>query len=193
MLFPTEAIESAVVQTYSADMNGEFGGGMIAIETKAVPLKDFIVSFSSGYNSVTSLSDGLLYDGGGDDDWGYDDGTRDYPAPVGQAIAAGTKIDRSNFEPYQLANIAREFENSKLWVIQEGDVPVDNSFNVTYGDQLDWDLGDELSSGFLLTAGVRSNWQTRGPRQTGDLQANITELHQSSLLKIRHLFQHQTM
>ena len=119
-LFPTEAIESAVVQkTYSADMNGEFGGGMIAIETKAVPAERVLsVSFSSGYNSVTSLSDGLLYDGGGDDDWGYDDGTRDYPAPVGQAIAAGTKIDRSNFEPYQLANIAREFENSKLWVIQ---------------------------------------------------------------------------
>tara|TARA_A100001234_G_scaffold162830_1_gene144147 strand:- start:266 stop:2866 length:2601 start_codon:yes stop_codon:yes gene_type:complete len=174
-LFPTEAIESAIVQkTYSADINGEFGGGMIAIETKAVPLERILsVSFSSGYNSVTSLSDGLLYDGGGDDDWGYDDGTRDYPASVGQAIAAGTKIDRSNFEPYQLANIAREFENSKLWVIQEGDVPVDNSFNVTFGNQLDWDLGNGLTSGFLLTAGVRTNWQTQeGLRQTGDLQAN---------------------
>ncbi len=49
---------------------------------------------------------------------------------------------------------------------------MDNSFNVTYGDQLDWDLGDELSSRFF-TAGVRSNWQTQeGLRQTGDLQAN---------------------
>jgi hypothetical protein len=174
-LFPTEAIESAIVQkTYSADMNGEFGGGMIAIETKAVPLdRTLSVSFSSGYNSVTSLTGGLLYDGGGDDDWGYDDGTRDYPDSVGRAIASGTKIDRSNFEPYQLANIAREFENSKLWVIQDGDVPVDNSFNVTFGDQLDWDLGNGLTSGFLLTAGVRSSWQTQdGLRQTGDLQAN---------------------
>ena len=69
--------------------------------------------------------------------------------------------------------MAREFENSKLWVIQKGNVPANGSFNVTYGNQLDWDLGNDLSSGFLLTAGVKSSWQTQeGLRQTGDLQAN---------------------
>ena len=173
-LFPTEAIESAIVQkTYSADMNGEFGGGMIAIKTKAVPSERIAsLSLSTGYNT-NHKEDGLLYDGGGDDDWGYDDGIRDYPASVASAIAAGKKIDRSNFEPYQLANMAREFENSKLWVIQKGNVPANGSFNVTYGNQLDWDLGNDLSSGFLLTAGVKSSWQTQeGLRQTGDLQAN---------------------
>ena len=55
-LFPTSIIESAVVQkTYSADMPGEFGGGMIEINTKAVPLDSIqflvvlLVSFYTKY------------------------------------------------------------------------------------------------------------------------------------------------
>ena len=68
-LFPTQIIESSVVQkTYSADMPGEFGGGIIEINTKAVPSERILdISFSSGFNSETSLDDGLLYDGGDDD------------------------------------------------------------------------------------------------------------------------------
>ena len=178
-IFPTAAIESALVQkTYSAEMAGEFGGGMIAIKTKAVPLERVLsLSFSSGYNDATSLSDGLLYDGGGDDDFGYDDGTRNYPALLGQSIAAGIKVDRSNYATYELANFGREFENSKLWVIQEGDVPVNNSFNFTYGNELDWDINSALGlnsakAGVFFTAGMKSDWETQeGLRQTGDLQA----------------------
>ena len=178
-IFPTAAIQSALVQkTYSAEMAGEFGGGMIAIKTKAVPFERVLsLSFSSGFNDATSLSDGLLYDGGGDDDFGYDDGTRNYPALLGQSIASGTKVDRSNYATYELANFGRQFENSKLWVIQEGDVPVNNSFNFTYGSELDWDLNsalglDSASAGVFFTLGMKSDWQTQeGLRQTGDLQA----------------------
>ena len=55
-LFPTQLIESSIVQkTYSADMPGEFGGGIIEINTKAVPSERILdLSFSSGYNSETS-------------------------------------------------------------------------------------------------------------------------------------------
>ena len=45
-LFPTQIIANSVVQrTYSADMPGEFGGGIIEIETKAVPA-DRVLDFS---------------------------------------------------------------------------------------------------------------------------------------------------
>ena len=175
-LFPTEAIESSVVQkTYSPELAGEFGGGAIAIRTKAVPLERVLsFSFSTGYNDVTSLSNGLLYDGGEDDDFGYDDGIRNYPNLIGQAVASGTKVDRSNFSPIELANMGREFENSKLLVLQEGDVPVDNSFNFTYGDEIPFNFGNpDLSMGLFLTTGVRSSWDTqKGKRQSGSLQAN---------------------
>jgi hypothetical protein len=49
-LFPTQIINSSVIQkTYSADMPGEFGGGIIEIETKPVPTERILdFSFSSG-------------------------------------------------------------------------------------------------------------------------------------------------
>jgi hypothetical protein len=158
-------------------MPGEFGGGIIEINTKAIPTERILdLSFSSGYNTETSLSNGLLYDGGDDDDFGYDDGTRDFPNFVQNAIIINKKLDISNFQTYELANAGREFENSKLWIIQEGDVPMDNSFNFTYGDELDIGidevLGDDSASfGVLMTAGIRSSWETKeGVRQTGDIQ-----------------------
>ena len=179
-LFPTSIIESAVVQkTYSADMPGEFGGGMIEINTKAVPLdRVFEFSASTGYNSATSLKDdGLMYDGGSDDSFGYDDGTRDIPWSIKHAIDNNLKLDRSNFNSTQLANFGRNFENSKLWVLQSGDVPLDQSYSLTYGDTLDGLGIDKLindpsaTMGFMFTSGLKSSWDTQeGIRQTGDLQ-----------------------
>ncbi|NCX42804.1 MAG: hypothetical protein EBX14_06390, partial [Proteobacteria bacterium] len=118
-----------------------------------------------------------MYDGGDDDDIGYDDGIRDFPDSVQQAINRNLKLDRSNFDVVELSNIGREFENSKLWVIQEGEVPLDQSFNFTYGDELDISideiLGDSSATfGVMFTAGMRSSWDTQdGIRQTGTLQA----------------------
>ena len=93
-LFPTQIVESSIVQkTYSADMPGEFGGGIIEINTKAVPDDRVLsLSFSSGFNSAASLKDGLLYEGGSDDDFGYDDGTRNIPNFIQNAINQNKKL-----------------------------------------------------------------------------------------------------
>ena len=178
-LFPTQIVESSVVQkTYSADMPGEFGGGIIEINTKAVPDERVLsLSFSSGFNTATSLQDGLLYDGGSDDELGYDDGTRNIPNFIQNAISQNKKLDRSNFTTFELANAGREFENSNLWVIQNGNVPLDSSVNLTFGNKLDTanisDIinVDNLSIGYIATFGSRSSWDTKdGIRQTGDIQ-----------------------
>ena len=97
-LFPTSIIESSVVQkTYSADMPGEFGGGMVEIKTKAVPLdRIFEFSASTSFNSATSLKDdGLMYDGG-ENNFGYDDGIRSVQAVFRTlSIATLNLIDRT--------------------------------------------------------------------------------------------------
>ena len=179
-LFPTSIIESSVVQkTYSADMPGEFGGGMVEIKTKAVPLdRIFEFSASASFNSATSLKDdGLMYDGG-EDSFGYDDGIRSIPSSVQDAINSRLKLDRSNFNTTQLANFGREFENSKLWVIQSGEVPLDESYSLSYGDSLDGLGIDQIinipsaTMGFMVTGGYKNSWDTQeGIRQTGDLQS----------------------
>jgi len=178
-LFPTSIIESSVVQkTYSADMPGEFGGGMVEIKTKAVPLdRIFEFSASTGFNTATSLKDdGLMYHGG-EDSLGYDNGIRSIPSSVQNAINNNLKLDRSNFNSTQLANFGREFENSALWVIQSGDVPLDESYSLTYGDSLDGLGIDQIinipsaTMGFMVTGGYKNSWDTQeGIRQTGDLQ-----------------------
>ena len=178
-LFPTSIIESSVVQkTYSADMPGEFGGGMVEIKTKAVPLdRIFEFSASTSFNTATSLKDdGLMYDGG-EDSLGYDNGIRSIPSSVQNAINNNLKLDRSNFNSTQLANFGREFENSRLWVIQSGDVPLDQSYSLTYGDSLDGLGIDQIinipsaTMGFMVTGGYKNSWDTQeGIRQTGDLQ-----------------------
>ncbi len=184
-LFPTSIIESSVVQkTYSADMPGEFGGGMVEIQTKAVPLdRIFEFSASSSYNSATSLKDdGLMYDGG-ENNFGYDDGIRSVPSSIQNAINSNLKLDRSNFSATQLANFGRNFENSRLWVIQSGEVPLDQSYSLTYGDSFDGSGGifggigqtigiPSATMGFMVTGGYKNSWDTQeGLRQTGDLQS----------------------
>ena len=68
-----------------------------------------------------------------------------------------------------------------MWVIQDGEVPLDSSFNFTYGDELDISideiLGDSSATfGVMFTAGMKSSWDTQdGIRQTGTLQAQVDD------------------
>ena len=80
--FDTSVLDNIVVQkTYTADQPGEFSGGSVQIKTKDFPGSRFMsVGFGIGYNSVSTGSDILSYDGGGIDFLGYDDGTREMPS-----------------------------------------------------------------------------------------------------------------
>ncbi len=76
-LFPTTIVESLAVQkVYSPDMPAAFGGGSVDIRTKGIP-EGFTYGFDVGIGvDSENESDHLSYDGGGDDKWGTDDGTR---------------------------------------------------------------------------------------------------------------------
>ena len=76
-LFPSSMLDGAAVQkTYSANFPAEFGGGLINLKTVGLPAEDFLkIKVGTGYNTVTTLQDGL-YVRGSDLDWsGHDDGT----------------------------------------------------------------------------------------------------------------------
>ena len=98
--------------------------------------------------------------------FGYDDGTRAIPDTIKRAINNNLKLDRSNFNSTQLANFGRDFENSKLWVLQSGDVPLDQSYSLTYGDSLDGLGIDQIINipsatiGFMVTGGYKNSWDT---------------------------------
>ncbi len=81
-LFPTNMIENiTVIKSFTPDLPGSFTGGLVNIETKDFP-EQFTFQFSStlGFNTSSSFKDDFLtYQGGGNDFFGFDDGTRDAP------------------------------------------------------------------------------------------------------------------
>ena len=90
-LFPASILNRVSVQkTYSAEYPAEFGGGVVDLETVAVPREGFLsVGISTGGNSETTFKKGFTHYGSDTEVFGYDDGTRDVPDALKAAIATG--------------------------------------------------------------------------------------------------------
>ncbi|MEQ8435325.1 MAG: TonB-dependent receptor [Oceanicaulis sp.] len=158
-LFPTSLISNILVQkTYSPRFPGEFGGGLVEIETTTLPNEGFLnVGLSLAADTATNFSDGLTYDGGSYDYTGFGDSTRDWPSRFDD-IFATQNIGAAEQDQITLAEIGRGLENSKLWVVQEDDIPGDVGFDISAGDRFDF---DGFSLGLLASAGYDNSWQTR--------------------------------
>ncbi len=83
-LFPSNMLDNIVVnKTATPDMPGEFAGGIIQINTKSIPEKNFVsITAGGGYNSVTTGKQKIVYKGGKYDKFGFDDGSRNIPNQV---------------------------------------------------------------------------------------------------------------
>ena len=97
-IFPADIIDSVAVQKgYSAELGASFGGGNIDIRTKQIPEEfTFKLGLKTGVNGASDK--GYYYQGGDDDVWGTDDGTRALP----HAISAAIDTYRGSFEPLQI-------------------------------------------------------------------------------------------
>ena len=149
-LFPTSALKSILVQkTFSPDLPGEFGGGLVDVRTKSIPDSRFFeVSIGGGINTEGSLEPGLLYDGSDSDIFGFDDGLRDLPS-----LADGLTPE-----------FGRELtDNSSLLVIQRGDVPANFSFGATGGDV--FDLSENVAMGLIASVGYSNEWVSKEGRR----------------------------
>lgn len=83
-LFPSNMLDNLVInKTATPDMPSEFAGGIVQVNTKSIPEKNF-VSFNAGigYNTITTGKDKIIYDGGKLDKFGFDDGSRDLPSEI---------------------------------------------------------------------------------------------------------------
>jgi len=139
-LFPSSIIESVLVQkTFSAQYPAEFAGGAIQMRTKAVPDESFFEFASSvGYSGSTTFKDGYTYPGGGKDWLGYDDGTRDMPDLLKDAIAGNRELKRNNmfykngFTPDELEAIGESLPSN--YDAKRGKVKPDMGFSTSFGN-----------------------------------------------------------
>lgn len=83
-MFPSNMLENLVIsKSATADQPAEFAGGIISINTKAIPEKNFIsFSLGTGYNSITTFKDRTSYKGGKLDWLGIDNGARAIPSEI---------------------------------------------------------------------------------------------------------------
>jgi outer membrane receptor protein involved in Fe transport len=159
-LFPSNILDGATVQkTYSPNYPGEFGGGVIDLRTLSQPSEPFFtMKVGGGVNPETTARRGLIYHGG-DYDWlGYDDGLRDVPGPLMQAIAVGDRISDANFDVGTLETIGESFVNSPLSVIQSQDIAPDFEAEVSGGVSID---AGQFNIGLVGVAGYDSSWRTQ--------------------------------
>lgn len=161
-LFPSNILDGAVVQkTYSADLPGEFGGGLINLRSLRRPTAPFLnVKFGTGYNTESTLSEGLLVRGS-DSDWtGYDDGLRDLPGPLASLAATGTPLNSLTAGEIEIAG--ESLVNSPLSVIQRQDL--DPSFESSLEGGTTFDFG-EWDIGLIGVAGYEQGWTTEQARR----------------------------
>lgn len=93
-LFPTSIMESIVVQkSYSPDLNGEFGGGVIQLQTKTLPEAFFMrATIAANYENSQNR---LGYQGGSKDWLGMDDGSRQLPGAIQNVLNQGLKLTKN--------------------------------------------------------------------------------------------------
>lgn len=96
-IFPSNMIDNLIIsKTATPDLPGEFAGGVVQINTKSVPDKNFqSFSFGMGYNTVTTGKNQVSYVGGKLDDLGMDDGARDL-FPIPSNLTANNPNDLNN-------------------------------------------------------------------------------------------------
>ena len=170
-LFPASILSGTIVQkTYSPNYSGEFGGGVIDLQTLTTPDEPFFsIGISTGGNTETTFQDGITYFGSDYDFMGYDDGTRRTPRKLEAVNKDRLRISEANYTDRELQLIGRDFVNAPLNLIQKKNVlPANFGFDAAGGNAFDVGIG---TIGVLGVAGFDSGWKNRqGIQQEGIVQ-----------------------
>lgn len=168
-IFPTSIVKSLAIQKVSsANMSAAFGGGNVDIRTTGTP-EDLLFSFELSTGLNTEGSGGFItYNGGGQDDFGTDDGTRELSPLIRSAV--GTY--RANFNPMNIESIddiTREQANAvnrNLAMELYRDISIEDKSNspdlgaeVNFGNV--FNIGGGIQLGFLAGVFYDQGWRNK--------------------------------
>lgn len=138
-IIPSGMIDNIIInKTFLPEFPGEWAGGLLQVNTKDVPSKNFLqVQVGTGFNTQTINKPFYTYSGGNTDFLGYDDGTRALPSnlPMKGGFASLSQGEKTAY--------AKEFKN--IWQAQQAG---SNAFS-TLNQSL------QLNGGFNLRLGNR--------------------------------------
>jgi len=179
-LFPTSIIESIEVQKgYAAHLPAEFGGGSVVLRTISVPDDNFLnLGLSYAQNSQTTGKEGLKYEGGSKDWTGFDDGTRDIPDLLAEAISGDTELRPNNpffeggYSPEELELIGESLNNN--YDLRFANIDPGMGIDASGGMRFDLDSGVAL--GFSAAFEYGSDFQNRSELRRSYNISSGTEL-----------------
>ena len=102
-IIPSNLVDNIIInKSFVPELPGEWAGGLIQVNTKDVPAKDFFsVQIGTGFNTNTIGKDFYTYEGSNTDWLGYDNGKRGLPAgiPNRAAFAQLTQGEKTAYAP----------------------------------------------------------------------------------------------
>lgn len=128
-MIPSNMVDNVVVsKTVTPDMNANFGGGLIQVNTKDIPNENFM-SFTAGtsYNDQATGKEFLSHKRGKYDYFGFDDGRRDYPKNL---VIADRRENPENLSPETIQkkfdDQSKRFTNDNFTVYKYKAAPSQN-------------------------------------------------------------------
>ncbi len=108
-IIPSSLVDNIIInKSFIPELPGEWAGGLIQVNTKDVPAKNFFnVQIGTGFNTNTIGKDFYSYEGSNTDWLGYDNGKRGLPANLPK------KADFAQLSLAEKAAYGKEFEN--IW------------------------------------------------------------------------------
>lgn len=171
-VFPTSIVESLKVQkSYSPALSANFGGGAVDIRTKGIP-DGFNIQIEVGAGSNSeNPSQMMTYEGGGDDTFGTDDGTR----ALSPTIINGVNNYQGNPSVNNIFSfMQRQDPNARLFDAEEANRQMAVALNRNIGIEEtnadpDWNIrgsvgnkievGSDWEMGFNVGGSYQTEWR----------------------------------
>ncbi|HOO71204.1 MAG TPA: TonB-dependent receptor [Spirochaetota bacterium] len=152
-IFPVGLLDNLIViKSYTPDMPGEFGSGLVQINPRDYPESRFVtISVGSGWQIGTTNAKFLTYKGGDWDWFGVDDGTREMPKGI-----SDKPLGSSTYTAAKTEKIGEDFSNVYTPTSKKGELP--SSFSLTYGDR--YDLGKFGTIGLIFSTMFKESSKT---------------------------------
>ncbi len=184
-LFPTGVLSGIEVQkSYSPDKPAEFGGGLIDLQTRGIPRDAFVsMTVSGGLNTFSAFSDGLTYEGGSTDIFGFDDGIRAIPDPIIEATNDGENTLSSPplASQEEVDQIAQSFNN--IYNLDPTTLPPD--FGVSAAGGGAFDIFGDGTLGAIASVKWSNKW--RRQRRTQNIYSRFFDADGNPVLVPRIL------
>jgi outer membrane receptor for ferrienterochelin and colicin len=156
-IFPVSLLDNmTVVKSYLAKYPGEFGAGVIDIETRDYPeQKELKLGVTVGGNTQTTFQTFGTYSGGKLDGLGYDDGTRSIPGQITNAKVS-PEFAGTGFSNTQRIAIAQQFSNS--WSRRDTSGLPAGRMSVSFGNT--YEIGQNEKLGVLASGFIQESSQS---------------------------------